>query len=107
MTEAVEVAEVGIYVLPTKEHQPPRALLFDPPPAVLAQVFGFAVAGAPAEFRMQFEEGLKVDGEPVNGAAVLAHWSADHGSWVAKDIPVPSELNNAITLHAQALGVEF
>lgn len=66
-----------IYVLPTEGGSPPRALIGEPMP----------------------EEGAVY--------ATISTWSADMGAWTIDDIPVPEDLNEAITEHAKSLGVEW
>lgn len=73
----------NIYVLPTEENLPPRAVLFEGPMMMMASDEGTAIAGT------------------------LAMWSADIGTWVVNDIPLPQELADAITAHAKDLGVEW
>lgn len=72
-----------IYVLPTEENLPPRAVLFDP-----------------SEVLVGTEEGLLV-------AGTLSTWSRDLGTWVIGDLPLPQELADRITEHAKSLGVEW
>ncbi len=72
---------VSIYVLPTEEGKPPRALI------------GQVVEA----------DGL---GEVMVGSNV-ATWSRDSGTWMMGAEPVPTELGDAITDHAKSLGVEW
>jgi len=76
MTETI----TSIYVLPTEEGMPPRALLseIDPehPPTV---------------------------GDMV--PSVIAVFSNDVGRWTLGGLPLPDEVNQAITEHAANLGV--
>lgn len=69
---------MNIYVLPTEEGKPPRAVLFE---------------GEIGEI-----------GDEIKGA--MATWSNDNGAWMLGDIPAPPELGEAITNHARNLGVE-
>jgi len=71
-----------IYVFPTEEGKPPRALLAN------AQM-------------------IAEDEEPVGLAvgADVATWSADTGAWMLNGLPVPPELSAAISEHAADLGV--
>lgn len=73
----------NIYVLPTEENLPPRAVLFDGPMVV-----------------MDSDEGLIV-------AGTLSTWSSDIGAWTVGGLPLPQELSEAITAHAKSLGVEW
>ena len=71
-----------IYVLPTEEGFPPRA--------VVAEQMAMTPIGLVAE-----------------GGAMLT-WSADVGTWVAEGgIPVPEELGAAVTERCRELGVEM
>jgi len=73
--------DVSIYVLPTEEDRPPRAVLHTGP----------------------------VDDEAEGVVTrVVVTWSRDMGTWLSPDgLPVPSELAEAITTHAKNLGVEW
>lgn len=70
---------LSMYVLPSEPGKPPRA-----------------VVGVAA-------------GEDVVG--LLATWSPDQGAWTvpspAGPIPLPSDLDEALTEHAKSLGVEW
>lgn len=69
----------GIYVLPTEEGLPPRAILTDDTDVQL--------------------------GDRIEGTLVV--WSRDSGVWELNGVPLPSELGGAITAHAVSLGVEW
>src|SRR3954464_5352813 len=80
-------SHVVIYVLPTEEGLPPRAMVGQP------------VAG--------IVEGP--DGEPAVAEGIageLCVWSADMGAWMANGVPVPTVLGDALTQRAKELGVE-
>lgn len=67
-----------IYVLPTEENIPPRAILGS----------------------------LDEEESTITGVQVL--WSNDIGTWATPDgLPVPPELAEMITGHAKSLGVEW
>lgn len=69
----------SIYVLPTEENIPPRAIIGQ----IVPTQGGAAITG------------------------VQATWSHDVGTWVNEEsIPFPQELADMITEHAKALGVE-
>jgi len=68
-----------IYVLPTEEGLPPRAMV-----------------GQMIELE---------DREAV--ATALATWVADNGRWEIEGTPVPNDMGEAITEHAKTLGVEW
>ena len=70
-----------IYVLPSEEGLPPRAIVGE--------------AFIPGE-----------DGILVLGGGMIT-WTADSGTWVTEGgMPVPEELADATTSHARDLGVE-
>lgn len=73
--------EVAIYVMPTEEGLPPRALIYSANPG-------------------EDEGAVAVTG-------VIAAWSRDAGAWMVDGLPLPSELGGAITEHAKSLGVEW
>lgn len=70
----------SIYVLPSEEGLPPRALLM--------------------EGTEQVWERETVDG-------VFAVWSRDLGCWTTGGVPLPEELGEVITEHAKSLGVPW
>jgi hypothetical protein len=76
-----------IYVLPTQEKMPPRALLYDELPVTLMS-----------------------EGETIltAGVGMAVTWSNDMGVWVGSDgIPLPPEVGEVITEHARSLGVDL
>ena len=77
----LEVKAVGIYVLPTEEGMPPRA--------ILTPVTGIGELN---------EEELSVVGQ-------MAVWTADMGCWTVAGTPLPQALGEAISAHAASLGV--
>lgn len=80
-----EETVLGIYVLPTEEGQPPRAIVAD------------------ADDLQRAQE----PDEPVEVSGCLAVWSRDAGCWMNEGMPLPPELGDAITAHAKDLGVEW
>jgi hypothetical protein len=72
---------VHIYVLPTEEGLPPRALVWP--------------------------ESMQTDPGKIPLDASVLVWTADVGGWTMQGTPVPSELGDAITQHAKDLGVEW
>lgn len=71
-----------IYVMPTEEGKPPRALLA--------------------------QDIVEVDGGMMAvGVAVQAVWSSDSGAWFVDGEPIDPEIGEAITNHAKELGVEW
>lgn len=76
-------AVTSIYVLPSEQGSPPRAILGE----------------------YEEEDDVPGLGEPVQG--MLATWSQDLGVWMIGPNPLPNELSDAITDHAKNLGVEW
>lgn len=85
--QAGEGTEVVIYVLPTEEGLPPRAMV-----------------GQPVKGLMQNEDGELAIAEGIAGE--LCTWSTDTGAWMANGVPVPTVLGDALTQRAKELGVE-
>lgn len=78
---------ISIYVLPTEEGKPPRAILMS--------------------LDMQQPES---ENDPVMIQLTEKHvqWSFDTGAWMDDGgIPAPQEISDAITEHAKNLGVEW
>jgi hypothetical protein len=71
--------EQMIYVMPTEEGLPPRAIVG----AIMQEEQGIAIAGA------------------------MATWNADTGVWMIEGQAVPEDMGEAITEHAKSLGVEW
>lgn len=70
---------ISIFVLPTEEGQPPRAILAN---------------------------GEIVRRAMLTGSIVT--WSRDLGAWVSTEgMPLPPDLGDDITEHAKSLGVEW
>lgn len=67
-----------IYVLPTEEGKPPRAII-----------------GPFNEEEQRFLAGVE------------AMWSRDLGTWTVGNMPLPNDLAAQITEHAKSLGVEW
>ena len=78
----------SIFVLPTIEGLPPRAML------------GEVIATAEDTEGEEEVQALAMMG-------VLATWSHDMGTWTVEGMPVPQELADRITEHAKDLGVEW
>lgn len=72
---------VSIYVLPTEEGKPCRALLFDGD-------------------KFDLETDTEIEGS-------IAQWSSDMGVWTVDGSILPTPLSDAITGHAKSLGVEW
>jgi hypothetical protein len=73
--------ETAIYVLPSEEGMPARAILSPVDPDDPELEVGKAIRGT------------------------LATWTADMGTWTVGGTPVPQELAGAISAHAASLGV--
>jgi len=68
----------AIYVLPTEEGKPPRAILIDP---------------------------TQESPQPIEAPMLI--WSRDMGTWTQGGVPVPQELADTCTEHAKSLGVQW
>lgn len=76
--------QAGIFVLPSRGNDPPRAIIFEIP------------EGLP--------EGIAI--VPTEG--MLVTWSRDVGTWLyPTGIPLEEELAEVITAHAKELGVKW
>lgn len=73
---------LGIYVLPSEQGLPPRAVLHE------------------VESEDELQPGTSIEGP-------LAVWSRDMGVWTVGGDPLPMALGDAITAHAKSLGVEW
>lgn len=89
----------GIFVLPTVEGVPPRALLLgEGCPLDSAE----AAAESDAE-AVGWGEGVRFE----FAQGVMATWSADVGCWTLAGMPLGAELSEAITERAKQLGMEW
>lgn len=85
MADEQEGQMISIYVMPTEEGKPPRAILYSMPVETIEDARALST---------------------VEGA--LATWSRDMGVWQMPDgTIVPEDIGNAITEHAKNLGVEW
>jgi len=92
--EEVEDEGIGIYVLPSEENMPPRAMLF-------RQIEG----ELPEELKAQLDEEA---GMIQVVESTMVTWSNDSGTWLQMDgTPVSPDVGEAITQHAKDLGVDW
>jgi hypothetical protein len=84
---------ISIYVFPTEDGMPARAMLSKQP-----KVVNLEEEGAPEP-----PEGVEVVAIEVQQA--VAVWTADAGCWTVEGNPLPPGLSDAISAHAASLGV--